>query len=112
MVGFFNASSCPSRWVAANGSGGTPDLRGRFVREVGGNSGALGAVQEDAIRNITGEMNAAWEDFDGWGSQTTGVFSWKRLSTHGNEVEGGGYRGEVVWSFDASRVVPTARSGQ
>lgn len=28
----FNLTSCPTGWSAANGSGGTPDLRGEFIR--------------------------------------------------------------------------------
>lgn len=28
----FNLASCPTGWSAANGSGGTPDLRGEFIR--------------------------------------------------------------------------------
>ncbi|MGP5469695.1 shufflon system plasmid conjugative transfer pilus tip adhesin PilV, partial [Pseudomonas helleri] len=32
MYAFFNATTCPPGWIAANGSGGTLDLRGQFVR--------------------------------------------------------------------------------
>jgi len=28
----FNLASCPTGWIAANGSNGTPDLRGEFIR--------------------------------------------------------------------------------
>ena len=45
---------------AGAGNGSTtfnlPDLRGQFVRGVGGNSAALGVAQGDAIRNITGTL--------------------------------------------------------
>lgn len=34
----------------------TPDLRGLFLRGVGGNSPALGVAQGDAIRNIGGTL--------------------------------------------------------
>lgn len=46
---------------AGAGDGSTtfnlPDLRGQFVRGVGGNSAELGVKQGDAIRNITGFWN-------------------------------------------------------
>ena len=35
-----------------------PDLRGLFLRGTGGNAAALGTVQEDAGRNITGSFSS------------------------------------------------------
>ena len=32
MYVYFNSASCPSGWVAANGTNGTVDLRGEFIR--------------------------------------------------------------------------------
>ena len=29
---FFNATTCPAGWIAANGTNGTVDLRGEFIR--------------------------------------------------------------------------------
>jgi len=57
----FYLTSCPAGWVAADGTSGTPDLRGRFVRGrddagtgAGGNDPdgvrGLGAVQTDAFQ--------------------------------------------------------------
>lgn len=46
----FNLSACPTGWVASNGSGGTVDLRGKFVRTTTG-SPAVGTVQADQIIN-------------------------------------------------------------
>lgn len=37
----------------------TPDYRGIFLRGLGGNSAALGELQSDAIRNITGSFMVA-----------------------------------------------------
>ena len=31
-ISAFNLSSCPTGWTLANGSSGTPDLRGEFIR--------------------------------------------------------------------------------
>ncbi|MEI6480504.1 MAG: hypothetical protein WCO12_03230 [bacterium] len=52
----FYLSSCPSGWKAADGTNGTPDLRGYFVRGLGTNSdgtasGALGAKVADEYRS-------------------------------------------------------------
>lgn len=32
LYGFFNSASCPSGWILADGTGGTVDLRGTFIR--------------------------------------------------------------------------------
>ena len=45
-----------------------PDLRGAFLRCIGGNAGALGAEQGDAIRDIRGHVTV----FGSWG-RLTGV---------------------------------------
>ncbi|HEX8947050.1 MAG TPA: hypothetical protein VF829_02445 [Candidatus Paceibacterota bacterium] len=52
----FYLSSCPSGWVLANGSNGTPDLRGAFVRGMYGSqnsrdgSRSLGSYQADEMQ--------------------------------------------------------------
>lgn len=61
---FFNASSCPAGWVAANGTNGTVDLRGEFVRGWdsgrGVDSGRLVAAwQADAFGSHNHNMNFA-----------------------------------------------------
>ena len=105
MVGYFNRSSCPAGWTAANGNEGTPDLRGRFVRGVGGNSGALGALQEDAIRNITGRLVGDNEV----AHSASGAFAF------GGYTSGYGAENNSVASallFDASLVAPTANENR
>ncbi|GAB1255380.1 phage tail protein [Desulfovibrio falkowii] len=79
-----------------------PDLRGLFLRGLGGNSAALGVQQGDAIRNITGTFGGhaiGWKG--GWGSGP--FYSWNS----GDRGSGGNGQG-TSWGFDASRVVPTA----
>jgi hypothetical protein len=49
-----------------------PDLRGRFLRGLGGNSAGLGVNQGDAIRNMTGEARGALSDGGAGGAD--GVF--------------------------------------
>jgi len=55
----FYLTSCPSGWIVANGSGGTPDLRGTFVRGMLGEENGrdvareLGNYQLDEFKNHT-----------------------------------------------------------
>lgn len=81
---------------------------GKFMRGIGGNAAALGTVQQDAIRNITGAIPA----YDGGAlpnSVKPGAF--KGIAGGGAVVIGTsetrGYQ-----TFDASRVVPTANENR
>jgi hypothetical protein len=57
----FYLASCPSGWLPCDGTGGTPDLRGMFIRGAGTSartkadgttfSGSFGAYQADAFQN-------------------------------------------------------------
>lgn len=105
-----------------------PDLRGAFLRCIGGNAAELGTAQQDAIRNITGNLgirpfisptSAEPETLSVFaGTIAPGVFN-----TSGVHTETGEYA--IEWAiqatnsgfpydhinyvpFDASRVVPTA----
>lgn len=56
MVAFFYLGACPSGWLHANGTGGTPDLRGEFVRGLDSGRGVdtgrgLGTYQADAFKS-------------------------------------------------------------
>lgn len=82
-----------------------PDLRGKFVRGLGGNSDLLGKTQGDAIRNIQGEVDICHGDYN----VTNGVFrdnGRKSRGRDGNEW----YSYSVI--FDASTVVPTANENR
>ena len=82
----------------------TPDYRGMFLRGLGGNSADLGILQGDAIRNIIGEVYGSVEE----GSPAYGAFKIIEISTSGADA------GKNSWgfSFDASRVVPTAEENR
>ena len=86
-----------------------PDLRGCFIRGLGGNSSAIGVIQNDAIRNITGEAPGG-SGVKVPASSYTGAFS---LS---NKPSGRISTGEnwdlLTATFDASRVVPTANENR
>ncbi len=87
-----------------------PDLRGLFLRGQGGNSAALGAVQGDAIRNITGTFHADIAMIQFAGIWETGAFTDEGALYDG---DGGGNANETrLYRFDASRVVPTANENR
>ncbi|MCX5565692.1 shufflon system plasmid conjugative transfer pilus tip adhesin PilV [Alcaligenes phenolicus] len=59
MYAFFGSDACPDGWLMADGTSGTLDLRGEFIRGWDAGRGAdpgrlVGSAQGDAIRNITG----------------------------------------------------------
>ena len=86
-----------------------PDLRGMFLRGLGGSSGKLDQTQTDAIRNITG-----WHAMSGesWiaSSYAQGAFyyaSWGRYPGSAKTDWD-----NCIAMFDASRVVPTANENR
>ena len=85
-----------------------PDLRGLFLRGQGGNSAALGIIQGDAIRNITGTFRAGlWHETI---SQTSGAF--KDAGAAGPGDDGSQDFSTRLFDFDASRVVPVAEENR
>lgn len=117
-------NSAPSGFLAMNGQAITsaqypklfarygsslPDLRGCFVRGLGGNSDALGVVQGDAIRNITGRTPGGSIDRIP-ATSYTGAF--QRSEDWAGSVSSGENFGVKISTFDASRVVPTANENR
>lgn len=95
-----------------------PDLRGEFVRGSDCGRGidperTLGSAQDDAIRNITGEMQMHLMGAVADTHRTEGAFAKGDTFAQSN-MHSGTYwhtsRGPV--SFDASRVVPTAEENR
>lgn len=85
-----------------------PDLRGRFIRMVGGNAAAMAVPQGDAIRNIKGSHNMGGEH-PSVGNSADGAFYHSGSGQLGS--------GSSDWDnqrlyFDASRVVPTANENR
>ncbi|MDR1165754.1 MAG: phage tail protein [Deltaproteobacteria bacterium] len=62
----------------------TPDLRGCFIRGVGGLSGVLGASQEDAGRNLTGSAHFSRAG-QNWGTNENGCL---KLEVNGSGALG------------------------
>jgi len=82
--------------------GRVPDLRGMFLRGIGGNSAGLGQTQGDAIRNITARWETRAGDMPGMADGaafTSYIGNWASAVTSRTSWE---------MNFDASRVVPTA----
>lgn len=48
----FNLAACPAGWAAADGTGGTADMRGRFAMETNGGYSA-GTILNDQIQDHT-----------------------------------------------------------
>jgi hypothetical protein len=71
-ISAFFTSSCPTGWVTADGTNGTPDLRWEFIRWLDNGRGvdsgrSLGSWQKAShIRNFT--------DTDAWGGWTPSVY--------------------------------------
>lgn len=124
-------SAPPAGWLECNGSpfdvnrfpelakayplGSLPDLRGEFIR--GWDNGrkvdperAILSWQNDAIRNIWGEMSPISETFAA-SPVATGVFKYfKKQAGHTPTSVDDGSAGGVT--FDASLLVPTARENR
>ena len=96
-----SSANYPELYAVAGST--VPDYRGFFLRGSGGASAALGVIQEDAGRNITGSL-ARRDDAGVFGGLVdltgafygTGARSWRTRCT-------GGTYGNVYLNFDASR---------
>jgi hypothetical protein len=57
----FNLVACPTGWVTADGTGGTPDMRGYFVKATGGTVGTIQSSSQiiDHTHMIVGEYIAS-----------------------------------------------------
>lgn len=94
-----------------------PNYRGLFLRGQGGNAAALGVLQEDAIRNLTGYLGVTEfvkpNVYAGWKTQNfypSGVFAnlirMGQTYPTGNDNINTAFLSETI--LDASRQVPTA----
>ena len=112
-----NGQSCiGTEFHKKTGYENVPDLTGRFIRCIGGNSESMGLAQEDCIRNITGSFSmpsGSWNNksvgYYGSGSgvflETTRFKSGSAISMQGNVS--GTQQYNYGYDFDTSAVVPT-----
>lgn len=91
-----------------------PNLTGLFVRGAGGNASPLGALQGDAIRNITGTFAGYTDTSYPPGEPTfaqdncSGPFSSDKATNQGPGAIDNVGEGQNTTTFDVSTVVPTA----
>ena len=95
--------SCAGSELAKKlGISNVPDLRGRFIRMIGGNAAGMAVAQDDCIRNITGQITSS----DGimYAAKASGAIA---IAGSGTSLQNGRNTYNSGLSFDASRVVPT-----
>lgn len=86
-----------------------PDLRGQFLRGVGGNSAALGVEQGDAIRNITGAVSSrSVAGGDMYTGEDGAIYKDPPKFEASTALTGSTMLSQQRFHIDASRVVPTA----
>jgi hypothetical protein len=113
-VSAFNQETCPAGWVLADGTGGTPDLRGIFIRGAGVNgimqmangtnfSATYGQYQNDSMQQITGGFNTDRISF----ISGSGAFSTTNRAT--NNADWGTRSGDKEVLFDSAN--STAQGG-
>lgn len=111
-----NVSNYPNL-VAAIGSTTIPDYRGLFLRCQGSQtvagtayrSPSVGAKQRDAIRNITGNFTALLQK--NADIRATGAFTYESQNFGENGARNSLWE-TPLYTFDASRVVPTANENR
>lgn len=114
MIVAFYGTEAPSGWLICDGRDctgtelakrlgitKTPDLRGKFIRGVGGNSADMAVDQGDCIRNITGSF-VPWAYND---AAVSGAI-YKSGTTY-NAYQSNGVSWGTKMFLDASKVVPT-----
>lgn len=85
----------------------TPNYQGLFLRGRGGNAAAVGEIQGDAIRNITGTFGTYY-NFTAQIYDLTGSFYQIGQSSNIMAINDSNRDRMYKLGFDASRVVPTA----
>lgn len=92
-------SNIPNGWQLCDGTGGTPDLRGRFLQ---GSETSVGQYISAGLPNLIGEFDAGELTYGAWQAYTSGVF----YAYHGNRYNhtANGQPGLYhILGFDASR---------
>ncbi len=69
----FDLSECPAGWVLADGTNGTHDLRGRFVRGLDERAPADGGMDPQGPRSVGQEQTDAFQGHYHWRNISHGV---------------------------------------
>lgn len=100
VYSYFNLTSCPSGWVAADGTNGTVDIRGMFVRGLDNGRGVDG-----------GRALASWQDSDNK-SHSHGVNDPGHAHSYQfNYQQGGGDYNPNRWSNQTSGQTSVSTTG-
>jgi hypothetical protein len=89
----FNLTSCPPGWILADGTSGTPDLRGAFIRGMYGDQNGrdvprtLGSYQADEFKSHT--HNSTWYASPGGGNGKLVGDSWTYPKSNPTTPAGG-----------------------
>ena len=93
-----------------------PDSSGRFLRDTGGYAEPLGKVQDDAIRNITGEIKTNDTNEYVFGEENvkgSGAFEMlSNISQYNPSKSEDTYSISAGFKFDAGNVVPVAEENR
>jgi|GEM_PF-1290176 len=114
-IAFFALSACPDGWATADGSNGTVDVRGYFIRALDLGAGrdetasrTLASTESDAIRNITGNFMMVADSAGRLQIRSaSGAMSVASSTTTYSMDYNGTSRASSLLSFDASLQVPT-----
>ena len=85
-ISAFNLSTCPTGWTLANGSSGTPDLRGEFIRGLDSGRGVdagriLASTQTDMFKSHTHTVASLVNSEDTWTAQLGGYGNYGGFTT-------------------------------
>ena len=92
-----------------------PNSSGRFLRDSGGYAEPLGKVQDDAIRNITGEVKSTSTNEFVLGEENitgSGAFEMLPSISQYNPTKGSATTQSRGFKFDAGNVVPVAEENR
>lgn len=98
----FNRTSCPDTWTPLTTI--IANTEGAFIRNIGGNAGAKGIIQEDAAPNIQGTWVSSADSLNsGNENRWTGAMFHRNLSVRVSNGPGDHDAAHYQVFFDASR---------
>lgn len=116
---YHSLATAKPEWIDATDNSliNIPDRQGRFVRAADGVTWVAGGTHEDAIRNITGKLDATIGNEFLFPEESDSMTQSGALTASGDQsyIYGSGTAsniGAAILEFDASLIVPTAAENQ